>query len=69
MEVEALDHTFFHCRAIVLLCKFKRKIFVLEVNSVCNNVVPPLTKGENSVRLLARSFESRDLNDTSEGIL
>lgn len=51
-RVETLGHAFFHCRVIVSLCKFidnnmvrmqHRKVFFLEVRSVCSNMVIPLT--------------------------
>lgn len=78
-EVDTLGHAFFHCRTIVPLCNFvegimvhmlRRKSFGSEVSSVCNNVVPPMTRAERDVFLsFPRCYDIHDMDNTSKGIL
>lgn len=57
-ERQTLDCTFFHCKAVVLLSKFREydlhaalKVFVLEASSFCSNEVPSLTNVGHDVFL------------------
>lgn len=76
MEVETLGHTFVYCRVIVPLVKFledmvrilHRRFFSPGDSSACSNVLPSLTETEHYM-YFAWSYESREMEDSLEGIL
>ena len=73
---ESIAHAFFHCPVIqplfkllegYIVCVRVGKFFVLEANSVCNNVVLSLYRLEHYVFLYSFGIMNYDLDNATEG--